>query len=105
MLLSKQTNIAPEEKKEFWKKLYNNFNVGLLAMITGVGMPFIVPILGQLFAPIFFIGGAVAVLRSKKPVWIRIAVVLIFVLPLVFWWDQYVYGIYNFMQYINQPAS
>jgi hypothetical protein len=102
--LTKKTNIAPEGKETFWKGLYNNFNVGILSMITGVVCPFVIPILGQFFAPLFFVGGIVAVLKSAQPIWVRAAVLLLFIVPLVIWWDLYVYHVFSFTQYVNEPG-
>lgn len=105
MLLDKRTNTAPEQKSDFWKSLYTNFNVGILSMVMGIILPFVVPIMGQFFSPIFFIGGVIAVLWSKQPIWARILVVVAFTLPLVIFWDRYVLLIYIFMDWISQPAA
>ncbi|CAG5078462.1 hypothetical protein [Parvicella tangerina] len=102
--MNKKTNIAPEGKSEFWKKLYTNFNVGILAMLMGILLPFVVPIMGQFFSPIFFIGGIIAVLWSKQPIWMRVLAVVVFIIPLILLWDQYVLLIYNFMNWVSQPA-
>lgn len=74
-------------------------------MLVAVVTPFMLPILGSFLAPFLFIGGIVAVLRSEQPIWARFLVILVFLIPLVIWWDLYVYGIFYFTQSVTEPAS
>ncbi|MCB9189796.1 MAG: hypothetical protein H6599_11025 [Flavobacteriales bacterium] len=102
--MGKETNTAPDTKVGFWSKRYNNFNVGILAMLVAVVTPFMLPILGSFLAPFLFVGGVYAVMRSDVKIHYRILIIVFFIIPLVIWWDLYVYGIFYFTKSVTEPA-
>lgn len=103
--MEKETNTAPQTKISFWKKNYTNFNVGILAMVVALVTPFMLPILGSFLAPFLFLGGIVAIMRSEVKIQYRLLVILLFIVPLVIWWEQYAYGVFYMTKVFTEPAS
>lgn len=103
--MDKKTNIAPDEKSPSKNRLYTNYNVGILSMLVGVGSPFILPILGSFLAPLIFLGGMIAILIAKKPIWLRLVTVIVLVAPIIIWWDIYEFYVFEYTQSSIQPAE
>lgn len=104
--MEEKANIGPEKEKSEWTKTwYTNFNIGILSMLFGLLTPFVLPILGSVLAPFVFLGGAIAVILAKQPIWVRLVTILVFVVPVVIWWDWYVSILFEWNSSINQPAD
>ncbi|MCB9196296.1 MAG: hypothetical protein H6598_08740 [Flavobacteriales bacterium] len=102
--MTENANIKPSGKKITLTKLYTNYNIGLLSMIVGLSMPFILPILGGFIFPVLMLGGLIAIIISDKKILTKLITILVIVVPLILLWDWYALLVFEFTDGINQPS-